>query len=66
MFLMPTNVEIEQRTVLKGMVRSGTTPIQSWRFLQQAYGEQALGKTAVRKWHKRFSEDIQQSVKDQP
>ncbi len=66
LFAMPRDVEIEQQTVLKGMVRSGTTPIDSWRFLQNAYGAAALGKTAVRKWHKRFSQDIAQPVKDKP
>ena len=63
---MPREVDLEQRTVLKGLVRSQTTPIQAWNFLQTAYGEAAFGKTAVRKWHKRFREDIDTPVKDKP
>lgn len=63
---MPSDVLVEQRTVLKGLVRSGATPIDCWRFIQNAYGQDAMGKTAVRKWHKRFSMDINVSVKDQP
>lgn len=65
-FVMARDVQLEQRTVLKGMVRSGATPIESWRFLQRAYGAAALGKTAVRKWHCRFSQDVNVPVKDLP
>lgn len=46
----------EQRTVIKFLVAEDHTPIQIWTRLQNVYGDQALGKTQVRMWCRRFKE----------
>ena len=52
---MPKTRE-DQRTVIKFLVAENHTPIQIWRRLQNVFGEEALGKTQVRMWAKRFKE----------
>ncbi len=56
---------IDQRTVIKFMVAQDKTPIQCWRDLVAVYGDQSLGKTQVRHWHKLFKRgDLNTSAKD--
>ncbi len=57
----------EQRTVIKFLVAEDHTPIHIWNCLQNVYGDQALGKTQVRMWCKRFKEgDGHEPVTDLP
>ena len=54
---------MEQRTIIKFLVKSGHTPIQCWRQLHQAFGTETFSKNTVRMWHKTFSQGRDQ-VKD--
>ena len=47
---------VEQRTILKFLWKSGHTPIQCWRSLQEAFGEDCFSKNTVRTWHKKFEQ----------
>lgn len=47
-------IRIEQRTNLKFLVKLGKTPTESLQMLQQVYGSEALSRTRVFEWHKRF------------
>ena len=63
---MPKDRE-DQRTVIKFLVAEGQSPIQIWRRLQTVFGEEALGKTQVHCWAKRFKEgDGLEPVSDKP
>lgn len=57
--------KIEQRTVLKFLCNSGSTPIQCWRRMKEVCGEGTMSQTRVWVWHKRFREG-QTTFKDQP
>lgn len=46
----------EQRTNLKFLVRLGKTPSQALEMLKQVYGDNAMSRTRVFEWHKRFKE----------
>ncbi len=47
---------LPQRENVKFMTAQGKSPIQCWRALIQVYGEEAMSKPTVRRWHKRFRE----------
>ncbi len=47
---------LDQRQNLKFMVAEGLTPIQCWNRLASVYGEDAMSKPTVRRWHVRFME----------
>ncbi len=66
--IMSHQCQLEQRSVIKFLVKQGATPIQCWHQLEAVYGaEQALGKTQTRAWHKKFREgDLDTVIKDQP
>ncbi len=65
--IMPKSSREEQRTVIKFLVAEDHTPIQIWNRLQNVYGEEALGKTQVRMWCRRFKEgDGHEPVSDLP
>ncbi len=66
--IMSHQCRIEQRSVIKFLVRQGAMPIQCWRQLQTVYGaDRALGKTQTRSWHKKFREgDLDTVTKDKP
>ncbi len=73
-FLLPTvrdltmshQCRLEQRSVIKFLVKQGAMPITCWRQLQAVYGaDQDLGKMQTRAWHKKFTEgDLDTAVKD--
>ena len=48
--------------MLKFMVKTGLTPIQSWRQLQAVFGKQTMCKMQVREWHKRFKSGHQDTA----
>ncbi len=58
-------LKIEQRSVLKFLVRRGDSPIACWRELRRGFGDATPSQKTVRKWHKRFHEG-ETSTKDQP
>ena len=55
----------EQRTNLKFLVRLGKTPTEALGLLQQVYGNEAMSRCRVFKWHKRFKEG-REDVEDDP
>ncbi|KAG5316806.1 SETMR methyltransferase, partial [Acromyrmex insinuator] len=46
----------EQRAVIKFNAKLGKSASETFRSMQQVYGSQCLGRTAVFEWHKRFLE----------
>jgi len=51
-----SGLELEQRTNIKFLVRLGKSGNEIREMLVQVYGDNAMKKTAVCKWVKRFSE----------
>ncbi|XP_027233874.2 uncharacterized protein [Penaeus vannamei] len=49
-------VSTEQRTNLKFLVRSGKTPAEALRLLQQVYGDETMSRSRVFEWCARFKE----------
>ncbi len=47
---------LDQRQNLKFLVAEGLTPAQCWTRLFNVYGEEAMSKPTVRRWHSRFRE----------
>ncbi|KAG5338744.1 SETMR methyltransferase, partial [Acromyrmex charruanus] len=47
---------MEQRAVIKFNAKLGKSASETFRSMQQVYGSQCLGRTAVFEWHKRFLE----------
>ncbi|KAG5323091.1 GVQW3 protein, partial [Pseudoatta argentina] len=47
---------MEQRAVIKFNAKLGKNASETFRSMQQVYGSQCLGRTAVFEWHKRFLE----------
>ncbi|KAG5346730.1 SETMR methyltransferase, partial [Acromyrmex charruanus] len=50
------NFNMEQRAVIKFNTKLGKSASETFRSMQQVYGSQCLGRTAVFEWHKRFLE----------
>jgi len=46
----------EQRTCIKFWFKIGKTATETYQLLQQAYGEDAMGRTQVFGWFRRFKE----------
>ncbi|KAG5310121.1 MOS1T transposase, partial [Acromyrmex insinuator] len=45
---------MEQRAVIKFNAKLGKSASETFRSMQQVYGNQCLGRTTVFEWHKRF------------
>ena len=54
----------EQRTNQKFLVRLGKTPSQAHEMLKQVYGDNAMSRTRVFEWHKRFKEGCKEVEDD--
>ena len=57
-------LKLQQRASIKFCVLLDKTPTETFEMVQQAYKDQALGKTQVFEWHKRFKgghEDLEDS-----
>ncbi len=54
----------EQRACIKMCVRLGYSQAKTFRQIQEAWGDDALGRTQVRYWHQRFSDDPAGDVGD--
>ncbi len=52
--VIPLEERVEQRAVMKFMVKSGLSPIQCWHQLQQVHGVNCMSKNRVCVWHRRF------------
>ncbi|KAG5333554.1 SETMR methyltransferase, partial [Acromyrmex heyeri] len=50
------NFNMEQRAMIKFNAKLGKSASETFRSMQQVYGSQCLGCTAVFEWHKRFLE----------
>ena len=59
-----SELELEQRTSIKFLVKLGKSGKEIREMLVQVYGDSAKKKTAVYKWVKRFSEG-RESVTDE-
>ena len=59
-----SELELEQRTNIKFLVKLGKSGNEIREMLVQVYGDNAMKKTAVYKWMKRFSEG-RESVTDE-
>lgn len=46
----------EQRATIKAFVKSGKTATETYKFLQEAYGEETMCRSRVFKWFKEFKE----------
>jgi transposase len=49
-------LQFEQRENIKFCQKLGKSASETFQMINQAYGEEALGRSAVFKWHKRFEE----------
>ena len=49
-------MNFEQRANLKFLVKLEKTPTEALAMLQQVYGEDAMGRTQLFEWHKKFKE----------
>ena len=47
---------VEQRINVKFLVRLGKTPTEALELLQEVYGDDAMSKTPLFEWHRRFKE----------
>ena len=55
----------EQQINLKFLVQLGKTPTEAQNLLNQVYGNNAMSRACVFKWHKRFKER-REEVEDDP
>src|SRR5678816_1320308 len=58
-------VNIEQRYAIKFCVKRSKSANETFAFLGEAYGDAALSRTMVFKWHKAFKEN-RENVEDDP
>ncbi len=56
---------MEQRAVLKFLVKSGNMPISCWCKLKEVFGQNTMSKGRVRVWHKQFTAGDDR-IKDKP
>ena len=59
-----SELELEQRTNIRSLVKLGKSGREIREILVQVYGDKSMKKTAVYKWAKRFSEG-RESVTDE-
>ncbi len=48
------DAKVEQRTVLRFLVREGKKPIECWRQMTGVFGAAMMSKSRIWVWHKRF------------
>ena len=58
-------MSLDQRINLKFLLKLKKMPTESLEMLQEAYGNQAMSRARVFKWHWRFREG-EEDVKDKP
>jgi len=56
----------KQRICIKFCFRIRKTAMEMYQLLQQAYGEDATGRTQVFDWYRRFKEDDRTSAESDP
>jgi transposase len=56
---------MEQRVNIKFCVKLGKTPTETYGMLQTAYGDEALGRSTVFDWFRRFKEG-REDLQDDP
>ena len=49
-------MSFEQRIKLKFLVRLGKTPTETFKLLQEVYGDATMSRTRIFEWHMRFKE----------
>ena len=57
-------MSVEQRINLKFLVRLGKTPTKALKLLQEVYGDDAMSRTPLFEWHRRFKEGIEEVEDD--
>ncbi|KAG8228234.1 hypothetical protein J437_LFUL004359, partial [Ladona fulva] len=55
---------LEQRIIIKFLVKLRKTPIESFKLMKDVYGESVLSKETVFEWHKQFSEGREDTQDD--
>ena len=55
-FSLMRRMSIEQRIILKFLVRLGKTPTEALKLLQEVCGDDAMSRTRLFEWHRRFKE----------
>ncbi len=61
--LFDMEARVEQRSVLKFLVKGGATPMDCWRWLHEVYRGETFTPKTVRVWHKKFARG-EESTKD--
>ena len=56
-------MSFEQRINLTFLVRLGKTPTETFKLLQEVYGDSTMSTTRILEWHKKFKEG-REDVKD--
>jgi hypothetical protein len=54
--------QFEQRPDIKFCQKLGKSPSETFNKMKQVYGEEALGRSAVFKWHQRFAQGTVWSI----
>ena len=57
-------MSVEQRINLKLLVRLGKTPTIALKLLQEVYGDDAMSRTRLFEWHRRFKEGREEMEDD--
>ena len=52
----PAELKQEQRYAIRNYVRRGLSDTEALNEMTVAYGQNRLGKSTIRRWHKSFSE----------
>ena len=55
-FALVQRMSVEQRISLKFLVRLDKTPTEALKLLQEVYGDDAMSRTCLFEWHRRFKE----------
>ena len=57
-------MSFEQRIKLKFLVRLGKTPTETFKLLQEVYGDATMSRTWIFEWHNRFKEEREDAEND--
>ena len=57
-------ISVEQQINLKFLVRLGKTPTEALKLLQEVYGNDAMSRTRLFEWHRRFKEEREEVEDD--
>ena len=55
-FSLVRRMSVEQQINVKFLIRLGKTPTEALKLLQEVHGDDAMSRTCLFEWHKRFKE----------